>query len=950
MGYFVDAISTDIFTGGNSYSVQFVKQYFNGTTLIGINGEQLITIEAFNQARDLMKQAITNQLNVKDLTVTPDPITGSNIDPASCANVQAAIDTLTSIVTTVISSGNLDSICSVGNNPGIFVSGENKCRRDIGYIVDALIKDIRYNTNKHIREATRAYFNANGTPISNGLVGEVAPSVTAFNAVRDYAKQAITNQLNVKDLTITADPATNSNTDPLSCANVRTNIDNLISTLTTTISAGNLNSFPALYVSNKVKVNVGVSTLSHTYVTGGTVTANYTTNIFPDGTFGYIFPVHRYIDANTFEFIGGKTVIPHSYNSGGTVQKYKNYQNQFTQVKDLAMQVDSATGFNNSINSCSNVISAIRSCVGVVTTIVGLGASAGITTSYPGNSGLGFESVFDICNADYEPSTGKTTIEAPGIFVKEGDLIEIRDLLFECSSGGPSSTQIFPSGKFGYEFYVDKVNSDGTFVVNVGISTLPHTYVSGGIVVNRSIQVSGALYDNVTGLTTITAPGCKVKVGDLINIRDLEFACNSGSGTTTIYPTSNRPFEVKAVSNSGETFEVLVGSSTIPHTYVSGGVVYPPYSRGVGPITQGPYVRNCTNFIPKSIGMKVDGFDAEPGDQDDIGVTGTMSVDSYTQYNQGGIGVSITNGGYAQLVSIFTICNDIGIFTQSGGQCDITNSNASFGNYGLVSDGVGDYKTKSIYRYTGNITQKATLETDTVTISGLGAQRPYDGQAIYFGELYYTVNTIDVINGGSGYSNTNPPIVVIDAPTGPSGIIAEASANVVNGIIVSIDIISTGSQYLTKPNITFTNTGGGVGAAVTSTLYPSYYTIESATLPSAGISTVVLTQLLNNDIGMGTTVYFSRLSLQIATSISLEWVGSGTNINQAKPALGGVTIQPNEIDKRNGGQVVYTSTNQSGNFQIGDGVVINQLTGTISGRSFSQSLLNTVTPLILALN
>jgi hypothetical protein len=211
------------------------------------------------------------------------------------------------------------------------------------------------------------------------------------------------------------------------------------------------------------------------------------------------------------------------------------------------------------------------------------------------------------------------------------------------------------------------------------------------------------------------------------------------------------------------------------------------------------------------------------------------------------------------------------------------------------------------------------------------------------------VNTIEVTNGGSGYSDTNPPIVVVDAPTGPSGITAEASANVVNGQIVSIDVISTGSQYLTTPNIIFTNTSGGVGAAATSTLYPLYYGIQSASLPSAGISTVVLIQNLNNTVSAGTTVYFSRISLQIATSISLEWVGSGTDINTAKPALGGVTIQANEVDKRNGGQVVYTSTNQAGNFQIGDGVVINQLTGTISGRSFSQSLLNTVTPLILAL-
>ena len=70
---------------------------------------------------------------------------------------------------------------------------------------------------------------------------------------------------------------------------------------------------------------------------------------------------------------------------------------------------------------------------------------------------------------------------------------------------------------------------------------------------------------------------------------------------------------------------------------------------------------------------------------------------------------------------------------------------------------------------------------------------------------------------------------------------------------------------------------------------------------------------------------------------------------KAKPGLGGVTITANEITKLNGGQVVYTSTDQDGNFAIGDDVLINQATGTIEGRAFEQSLLNTVTPLIIAL-
>ena len=66
--------------------------------------------------------------------------------------------------------------------------------------------------------------------------------------------------------------------------------------------------------------------------------------------------------------------------------------------------------------------------------------------------------------------------------------------------------------------------------------------------------------------------------------------------------------------------------------------------------------------------------------------------------------------------------------------------------------------------------------------------------------------------------------------------------------------------------------------------------------------------------------------------------------------MGGVLIPENEVVKLNGGEVVYTSTDQAGNFKIGDDITINQITGTISGRAFSQSLLNTVTPLILGIS
>ena len=69
---------------------------------------------------------------------------------------------------------------------------------------------------------------------------------------------------------------------------------------------------------------------------------------------------------------------------------------------------------------------------------------------------------------------------------------------------------------------------------------------------------------------------------------------------------------------------------------------------------QSPYVRDCTKFVKNSIGLKIDGNAA-------VGPFKSMVLDSYTQYNENGIGCSISNEGYAQLVSIFTICPDTAV-------------------------------------------------------------------------------------------------------------------------------------------------------------------------------------------------------------------------------------------------------------------------------------------------
>jgi len=69
-----------------------------------------------------------------------------------------------------------------------------------------------------------------------------------------------------------------------------------------------------------------------------------------------------------------------------------NHQSQVTQVKDLGILPDPATGSNKDIASCANALSAVHTCAGIVTTIIGAGTTilgVGINTTYPGNAGAG---------------------------------------------------------------------------------------------------------------------------------------------------------------------------------------------------------------------------------------------------------------------------------------------------------------------------------------------------------------------------------------------------------------------------------------------------------------------------------------------------------------------------------------------------------------------------------
>ena len=543
--------------------------------------------------------------------------------------------------------------------------------------------------------------------------------------------------------------------------------------------------------------------------------------------------------------------------------------------------------------------------------------------------------------------------------------------------------------------------------VGAGVSWRPS-----GVQTKRTLWVTKNGMDTNSGLLegdakfTIAAAAAIAQEGDTIKVRSGVYVENNPIGLRTDVAITGEDLRLVTVvpnNTNKDVFHVRRGclienlsfaGATITTNHPNcGGVAFPPTQASVdsgldfqavsgytalGPANEGaagrwrsPYVRNCTNFMTGSIGMKINGDHANAaftGTNDGGQDLKSMVCDSYTQYNEAGIGVSISNNGYAQLVSIFTIGCEIGIGVSSGGQCDLTNSNSSFGIKGLVADGFGDIE------FTGTTFGETDAQADTIISSNTkdtdnNIRIPFDGQGVYFildmndyddttstatiSDPLQVIRSIEVVNGGNDgdYSAGAPPIITLnESPQGPESILPEFSPNVsAAGTITSVDVLNSGRNFLPTQNLSAVISSGSATFKVNTD--PILFTVSEATESAAvtGISTVTFNEFIPYPVFNNTPIKFVRLSRIITSSHSFEYIGAGTDINTSNPFQGGKPIPENEVIAINGGQIPFTSTDQKGNFRIGDGLTIDQTTSTIRGRDFNRAIQAQLTPLILAL-
>ena len=270
--HFLNALCQDLEFGSNNNIIEAGKKYIDGTNSFideTIDFEIIQTVRAMEYARELaiyaMRKWRTGTGLVSDPVYTPqysslpryfDETIIDDLDPSgACNNVKSAIDTLAYLFVDVVAndaSGTyLDAAWLIARNryhiadeayeaaivqyPSLNLDNvdERKCRRDINFIISALLRDLVLGGNIGIVTYAEEYFT--GTTLTGIPAGELGATRYAFTQARDLVIAAMRNWVDASgnpssaalytdiprftDATILADPAGN----PL-CANVEASI------------------------------------------------------------------------------------------------------------------------------------------------------------------------------------------------------------------------------------------------------------------------------------------------------------------------------------------------------------------------------------------------------------------------------------------------------------------------------------------------------------------------------------------------------------------------------------------------------------------------------------------------------------------------------------------------------------------------------------------------------
>ena len=537
-----------------------------------------------------------------------------------------------------------------------------------------------------------------------------------------------------------------------------------------------------------------------------------TTTIFPDGTQGFEYPVNQIIDTRNFVTNVGVSTIGHTYDSGGVVSFGLNNKFKFPTVDGKGGQYmvtdgignlkfqspDQLAGnrlyvsakFGNDLNDGVNgplktikkaceLSSALAYETPVTiyvasgnyvednplilpdnTSVVGDGLRRGIVR--PKNPAKDIFRVRNACyitnlqfrdNVTFPTATFRNDIldkavEYAKILINQesGSATTYRSITATTSPVVAAGSTVDVSSRIDdlIELSKDTIEAQQTQIPSKSSGNVDQEFIDAGdLIINNlgsSADAAGSGYipGNSVGWSTAVAGGNFALTDEQISefesnvfnvlygiAEDLKYGGKFGTEFTSkrlkniVVPTPQFTWDFAVA------FDDPLDTDTDRTNYVG-------LSSDIPRITQSPYIQNCSiiSFLGGN-GCNVDGSKIQPenipivaeeaenpalGDVPDQGKS--MVANAFTTVSFGGIGWKVSNSGYAQIVSCFQIFCQIGSYAQSGGYLSITNSATNFGIYALRSSG---FRTEPFDFDKGIILETGSDEgVQTIKVGGLG--------------------------------------------------------------------------------------------------------------------------------------------------------------------------------------------------------------------------------------
>lgn len=589
---------------------------------------------------------------------------------------------------------------------------------------------------------------------------------------------------------------------------------------------------------------------------------------------------------------------------------------------------------------------------------------SGITTSFfpDGTQGFNFTVTNVISPTTFVINVGVSTINH--IYVQGGNAFVGFD------------TTIFPRNvKDSYFEVIDIIDND-TITVNVGFSTIQHDYVTGGEVINLSPAVVRLSASEFAEQLPIIVPPFTSVVGS--TLRSSKVRPAEGISPDGIHP------------NERQTMFRLSDATTIQGINVSGLVGFDydpirPYEldattirTGIGTtacgvffalnadspiLTKSPYVKDCTSFGDPAtdgtghgagVGVFIDGSLHDRGNV-------SMVFDSFTHVLSGGAGFILDRDARAEIVSCFTYYAKWGYYSGGGSRIRSVSGNNSYGDYGVIASGFSTSEVPITGTMFGDRLEVVKIETaGTIAVGDT-----FIGQSSgSIGNIINDQLNADILYikyedgyGGPGIGTTSlaPGERVDVLGTGTTGTFVvqgniDAAYGGQKGVIIELDNVS--SVPIVGSAIGFNTTGIGSDALFYIINTVVGFNTEAELNTSTGIVTYTNRATIRispekgsgspdtREIGGSIIEIREKFSNARLTGHDFLSIGTGNKDVTDYPDVDETTVQQgNETNTFGPSKVFFVSTDQGGNFRVGNFFSVNQLTGaaTLDATAFNLS-------------